>query len=72
MKNSAADRNNALSSCAGLFINAHHGFDFPGIPQLVVSILRNLVGLGSGGEELFVVSLGVAGEGKVKFSKGIE
>lgn len=30
MKNSAADRNNALSSCAGLFINAHLGFDFPG------------------------------------------
>lgn len=30
MKNSVADRNNAQSSCAGLFINAHLGFDFPG------------------------------------------
>lgn len=31
MKNSVADRNNAQSSCAGLFIAAHIGFDFPGI-----------------------------------------
>lgn len=31
MKNSVADRNNAQSSCAGLFIAAHLGFDFPGI-----------------------------------------
>jgi len=31
MKNSVADRNNAQPSCAGLFINAHLGFDFPGI-----------------------------------------
>jgi len=30
MKNSAANRSNALSSCAGLFINSHLGFDFPG------------------------------------------
>jgi len=30
MKNSVADRNNAQCSCAGLFINAHLGFDFPG------------------------------------------
>jgi len=30
MKNSVADRSNAQSSCAGLFINAHLGFDFPG------------------------------------------
>jgi len=30
MKNSVADRNNAQPSCAGLFINAHLGFDFPG------------------------------------------
>uniref|UniRef100_S4P5E9 Putative cytoplasmic aminopeptidase n=3 Tax=Pararge aegeria TaxID=116150 RepID=S4P5E9_9NEOP len=30
MKNSVADRNNAQSSCAGLFILAHLGFDFPG------------------------------------------
>ncbi|XP_069676729.1 probable aminopeptidase NPEPL1 isoform X1 [Periplaneta americana] len=30
MKNSVADRNNAQSSCAGLFIGAHLGFDFPG------------------------------------------
>jgi probable aminopeptidase NPEPL1 len=31
MKNSVADRTNALSSCAGLFIIAHLGFDFPGV-----------------------------------------
>lgn len=31
MKNSVADRNNAQSSCAGLFIAAHLGFDFPGV-----------------------------------------
>ncbi|KAJ8926070.1 hypothetical protein NQ315_009925 [Exocentrus adspersus] len=30
MKNSVADRSNAQSSCAGLFIAAHLGFDFPG------------------------------------------
>jgi len=30
MKNSVADRSNATSSCAGLFIAAHLGFDFPG------------------------------------------
>jgi len=30
MKNSVADRSNATSSCAGLFINAHLGFDFAG------------------------------------------
>ncbi|KAJ8710379.1 hypothetical protein PYW07_009745 [Mythimna separata] len=30
MKNSVADRNNAQSSCAGLFILSHLGFDFPG------------------------------------------
>ncbi|XP_043233600.1 probable aminopeptidase NPEPL1 isoform X2 [Amphibalanus amphitrite] len=30
MKNSAADRSNALVSCAGLFIAANLGFDFPG------------------------------------------
>merc|ERR550539_1703350 len=30
MKNSVADRNNAQSSCAGLFINAHLGFEYPG------------------------------------------
>ncbi|XP_014241645.1 probable aminopeptidase NPEPL1 [Cimex lectularius] len=30
MKNSVADRANAQSSCAGLFIMAHLGFDFPG------------------------------------------
>jgi len=29
MKNSVADRSNAQPSCAGLFINAHLGFDFP-------------------------------------------
>lgn len=31
MKNSVADRNNAQSSCAGLFIGAHLGFDYPGV-----------------------------------------
>nr|XP_036673911.1 probable aminopeptidase NPEPL1 isoform X1 [Drosophila suzukii] len=31
MKNSVADRQNAQSSCAGLFIAAHLGFDYPGI-----------------------------------------
>jgi len=30
MKNSVADRSNAQPSCAGLFINAHLGFDYPG------------------------------------------
>ncbi|CAL8070159.1 unnamed protein product [Orchesella dallaii] len=30
MKNSVADRGNAQSSCAGLFIMSHLGFDFPG------------------------------------------
>jgi len=30
MKNSAADRSNALVSCAGLFIAANLGFDYPG------------------------------------------
>ncbi|XP_078738108.1 putative aminopeptidase NPEPL1 isoform X2 [Lampetra fluviatilis] len=31
MKNSVADRGNAQSSCAGLFIAAHLGFDWPGV-----------------------------------------
>ncbi|KAM8867148.1 putative aminopeptidase NPEPL1 isoform 1-T1 [Synchiropus picturatus] len=31
MKNSVADRENAQSSCAGLFINSHLGFDWPGV-----------------------------------------
>lgn len=31
MKNSVADRNNATSSCAGLFINANLGFDYSGV-----------------------------------------
>lgn len=31
MKNSVADRNNAQSSCAGLFVAAHLGFDYPGV-----------------------------------------
>lgn len=31
MKNSVADRSNAQSSCAGLFIAAHLGFDFQGV-----------------------------------------
>ncbi|EFA07320.1 putative aminopeptidase NPEPL1-like Protein [Tribolium castaneum] len=31
MKNSVADRSNAQSSCAGLFIAAHLGFDYPGV-----------------------------------------
>nr|XP_032523702.1 probable aminopeptidase NPEPL1 [Danaus plexippus plexippus] len=30
MKNSVADRENAQSSCAGLFVLSHLGFDFPG------------------------------------------
>ncbi|CAH2003468.1 unnamed protein product [Acanthoscelides obtectus] len=30
MKNSVADRNNSQSSCAGLFIASHLGFDYPG------------------------------------------
>ncbi|XP_022094544.1 probable aminopeptidase NPEPL1 [Acanthaster planci] len=30
MKNSVMDRGNAQSSCAGLFIGAHIGFDYPG------------------------------------------
>ena len=30
MKNSVADRNNAQPSCAGLFIFANLGFEFPG------------------------------------------
>ncbi|PIK53208.1 putative aminopeptidase NPEPL1-like [Apostichopus japonicus] len=31
MKNSVADRSNAQSSCAGLFIFSHLGFEFPGV-----------------------------------------
>uniref|UniRef100_A0A4W5LKU0 Aminopeptidase like 1 n=1 Tax=Hucho hucho TaxID=62062 RepID=A0A4W5LKU0_9TELE len=31
MKNSVADRKNATSSCAGLFIGSHLGFDWPGV-----------------------------------------
>uniref|UniRef100_UPI00358FDF35 probable aminopeptidase NPEPL1 n=1 Tax=Myxine glutinosa TaxID=7769 RepID=UPI00358FDF35 len=31
MKNSVADRGNAQSSCAGLFIMAHLGFEWPGV-----------------------------------------
>ncbi|XP_063970806.1 probable aminopeptidase NPEPL1 [Lytechinus pictus] len=31
MKNSVADRGNAQSSCAGLFIGSHIGFDFGGV-----------------------------------------
>jgi len=31
MKNSVADRHNATSSCAGLFIASHLGFDFQGV-----------------------------------------
>ena len=30
MKNSVAGRSNAQPSCAGLFINSHLGFDWPG------------------------------------------
>merc|ERR1712059_185763 len=30
-KNSVADRNNGQPSCAGLFIMANLGFDFPGV-----------------------------------------
>lgn len=30
MKNSVGDRSNAQPSCAGLFVAAHLGFDFPG------------------------------------------
>lgn len=31
MKNSVADRSNAQSSCAGLFIASHLGFDYAGV-----------------------------------------
>lgn len=31
MKNSVADRTNAQSSCAGIFVAAHLGFDYPGV-----------------------------------------
>lgn len=31
MKNSVADRDNSPSSCAGLFIASHLGFDWPGV-----------------------------------------
>lgn len=31
MKNSVADRSNAQSSCAGLFIASHLGFDYSGV-----------------------------------------
>ncbi|ALC45926.1 grsm [Drosophila busckii] len=31
MKNSVADRSNAQSSCAGIFVAAHLGFDYPGV-----------------------------------------
>ncbi|XP_014661984.1 PREDICTED: probable aminopeptidase NPEPL1 [Priapulus caudatus] len=31
MKNSVADRSNAQPSCAGLFVAAHLGFDYPGV-----------------------------------------
>jgi probable aminopeptidase NPEPL1 len=31
MKNSVKDRSNAQSSCAGLFIGSHLGFDYPGV-----------------------------------------
>ena len=31
MKNSVADRNNAQTSCAGLFIMSHLGFDWSGV-----------------------------------------
>ncbi|OQV20428.1 putative aminopeptidase NPEPL1 [Hypsibius exemplaris] len=31
MKNSVANRDNATSSCAGLFIQSHLGFDWPGV-----------------------------------------
>ena len=31
MKNSVGDRSNALASCAGLFIGANLGFDYPGV-----------------------------------------
>jgi len=31
MKNSVKNRDNAQSSCAGLFINANLGFDYPGV-----------------------------------------
>ena len=31
MKNSVANRDNATSSCAGLFIMSHLGFDWPGV-----------------------------------------
>eukprot|EP00095_Tigriopus_kingsejongensis_P003277 maker-scaffold675_size187964-snap-gene-0.33 protein:Tk03277 transcript:maker-scaffold675_size187964-snap-gene-0.33-mRNA-1 annotation:"probable aminopeptidase npepl1" len=31
MKNSVGDRSNAQSSCAGLFIFSHLGFDYPGV-----------------------------------------
>ncbi|XP_067631865.1 probable aminopeptidase NPEPL1 isoform X2 [Eurosta solidaginis] len=31
MKNSVAERSNAQPSCAGLFVGAHLGFDYPGV-----------------------------------------
>ena len=31
MKNSVADRSNAQVSCAGLFVAANLGFDYPGV-----------------------------------------
>nr|CAI5864546.1 unnamed protein product [Callosobruchus analis] len=41
MKNSVADRNNSQSSCAGLFILSHLGFDYPGYG---VALLTTLFG----------------------------
>jgi len=82
MKNSVADRNNAQPSCAGLFIFANLGFEFPGIWMHVdmaapaysgeratgygVSLLNILFGKSSSAEMLQLVSPVTHGNGLVE------
>uniref|UniRef100_A0A4W2I7Z0 Probable aminopeptidase NPEPL1 n=1 Tax=Bos indicus x Bos taurus TaxID=30522 RepID=A0A4W2I7Z0_BOBOX len=50
MKNSVADRDNSPSSCAGLFIASHIGFDWPGVwVHLDIAAPVHAVSLGPGG-----------------------
>jgi len=81
MKNSVADRNNAQPSCAGLFIMANLGWEFPGVWMHVdmaapacsgeratgygVSLLNTLFGSASGAQMLRDASPAVQGNNGV-------
>ena len=82
MKNSVADRNNAQASCAGFFIFANLGFEFPGAWMHVdmaapahsgeratgygVALLNTLFGASSKAEILQAASPGTMQNGVVE------